>query len=120
MHYYRLMRGPKTTATDFAIPLMSARGCSFKCTFCYRMDQGYRMRSPESLLDEIEYLYKDFDINYIAFQDDLLMSSVSHTEEVCKEFLKRNLPIKWECNGRLNYCSEELFAINERRRMCFY
>ena len=39
------------------------------------------------------------------------MSSVAHTEEVCREFLKRNLPIKWNCNGRLNYCSEELLQL---------
>ena len=54
---------------------MSARGCSFKCTFCYRMDTGYRMRSPEALLDEVELLHKDYGITYISFQDDLLMSS---------------------------------------------
>ena len=111
MHYYRMLRMPKVKATDFVFPLMSARGCSFKCTFCYRMDPGYRMRSPEALLDEIEMLNKDYGITYIAFQDDLLMSSVEHTEEVCVEFLKRDLPVKWTCNGRLNYCSEELLQL---------
>ena len=39
------------------------------------------------------------------------MSSVFHTEEVCREFLRRNLPIKWQCNGRLNYCSKELLQL---------
>jgi len=39
------------------------------------------------------------------------MSSVAHTEEVCREFIKRNLPVKWRCNGRLNYCSEELLQL---------
>jgi len=111
MHHYRMMRVPKVPAADFCFPLMSARGCSFKCTFCYRMDPGYRMRTPTKLLDEIEILYKDFGINFIDFQDDLLMSSVEHTEAVCLEFLKRNLPIKWNCNGRLNYCSEELLQL---------
>ena len=111
MHYYRMLRLPRAKITDFAFPLMSARGCSFKCTFCYRMDTGYRMRSPEALLDEVEMLHKDYGITYISFQDDLLMSSVSHTEEVCKEFLKRKLPIRWNCNGRLNYCSEELLQL---------
>jgi radical SAM superfamily enzyme YgiQ (UPF0313 family) len=53
MEFYRLLRSPKTKATDFCMPLMSARGCSFKCTFCYRMDPGYRMRNAECLLDEI-------------------------------------------------------------------
>ena len=111
MHYYRMLRMPRVKATDFCFPLMSARGCSFKCTFCYRMDPGYRIRTPEPLLDEVERLYKDYGINYIAFQDDLLMSSVEHTEAVCLEFLKRNLPIRWNCNGRLNYCSEELLQL---------
>ena len=111
MNYYRMLRMPKVDATDFCFPLMSARGCSFKCTFCYRMDPGYRMRTPVKLLDEIEFLYKEYGINYIAFQDDLLMSSVEHTEAVCLEFLKRDLPIRWNCNGRLNYCSEELLQL---------
>ena len=111
MHYYRMLRMPKVKSTDFCFPLMSARGCSFKCTFCYRMDPGYRMRTPEPLLDEIEKLHKDYGITYIAFRDDLLMSSVAHTEAVCLEFLKRNLPVRWNCNGRLNYCSEELLRL---------
>jgi len=67
MHYYRMLRVPKVKGTDFVFPLMSARGCSFKCTFCYRMDTGYRMRSPEALLDEIEMLNKDYGITYISF-----------------------------------------------------
>ena len=75
MNYYRLMRFPKVKPTDFVFPLMSARGCSFKCTFCYRMDPGYRKRDPELLLDEVEFLYKTYGINRISFQDDLLMSS---------------------------------------------
>jgi len=111
MHFYRMLRAPKVKATDFCMPMMSARGCSFKCTFCYRMDPGYRKRNPEALLDEVEMLHKDYGVTYIEFLDDLLMSSIAHTEEVCKEFLKRNLPIHWECSGRLNYCSEELLYL---------
>ena len=111
MEYYRMLRMPNSKPTDFVMPMMSARGCSFKCTFCYRMDPGYRVRTPENLLDEVEKLYKNYGINYISFQDDLLMSSVEHTEAVCLAFLKRKLPIKWSCNGRLNYCSEELLQL---------
>ena len=111
MEYYRLRRQANMSATDFHQPMMSARGCSFRCTFCYRMDAGYRKRDPEAMLDEIEFLYKDYGINYISFQDDLLMSSVQHTEEVCRAFQKRKLPIVWNCNGRLNYCSKELLQL---------
>jgi anaerobic magnesium-protoporphyrin IX monomethyl ester cyclase len=108
MEYYRMMRMPNAETSDFVMPMMSGRGCTFKCTFCYRMDTGYRARNSEALLDEVEYLYKEYGINYVSFQDDLLMTSVEHTEEVCRAFAKRNLPVKWNCNGRLNYCSKEL------------
>ena len=111
MEIYRFQRTPNSRPTDFVIPIMSARGCSFKCTFCYRMDSGYRKRDPKALLDEVEMLHKNYGITFIYFQDDLLMSSVEHTEKVCKEFLRRNLPIVWICNGRLNYCSEELLQL---------
>ena len=111
MGHYRMQRLQKNTPTDFCMPMMSARGCSFRCTFCYRMDPGYRKRSARNLLDEVEMLHKNYGITYINFEDDLLMSSVAHTEEVCAEFLRRNLPVKWSCNGRLNYCSEELLQL---------
>ena len=67
MGHYRMLRLPKNKPTDFCFPMMSARGCSFKCTFCYRMDPGYRKRSAELLLDEVEMLHKDYGITYIAF-----------------------------------------------------
>ena len=111
MDIYKLMRLPKCSLTDFCFPMMSARGCTFKCTFCYRMDTGYRKRDPKELLDEVEKLYKDYGITRIAFMDDLLMASIEHTEAVCEEFLRRNLPVTWECCGRLNYCSKELLQL---------
>ena len=103
IEYYRLEREPRTEKTDFCMPLMSARGCTFKCTFCYRMDTGYRARNPEDLLDEVEYLHKEFGITYVSFQDDLLMSSVEHTENVCREFKKRNLPVVEEVSGVVSH-----------------
>ena len=103
----------------FCFPLMSARGCTFKCTFCYRMDPGYRKRDPELLLDEVEFLYKTYGINRISFQDDLLMSSVEHTEEVCKAFLKKftgYLGLLWQ----IELLQQRVTSINERCRLCFY
>ena len=117
--YYRLEREPCIEKTDFSMPLMSARGCTFKCTFCYRMDTGYRSRDPVDLLDEIEYLHKEFGITYISFQDDLLMSSIPHTEDVCREFIKRNMPVKWNCSGRLNYCTPELIKLMKKAGCVF-
>jgi len=119
IEYYRMEKEPRSEPTDFSIPIMSARGCTFKCTFCYRMDTGYRARDPKNLLDEVEYLYKEFGITYVSFQDDLLMSSIPHTEAVCNEFIRRKLPVKWNCNGRLNYCTTDLIKLMKQAGCVF-
>ena len=67
MKHYRMLRLPKAKPTDFCFPMMSARGCSFKCTFCYRMDPGYRKRNPGLLLDDVEMLYKNYHLEIMLY-----------------------------------------------------
>ena len=81
------------------------------CNFCYRMDKGHRARSPESIIEEIEILKKTYDVSYIDFQDELLMSSVKRTKELCEAFIKAKLNVKWFCNGRLNYAKPEVLRL---------
>jgi len=115
IEYYRLMPLPKKGATDFALPMMSGRGCTFKCTFCYRMDTGFRARNADDLLEEVKYLNKEYGINRFTFQDDLLMVSVVRTEDICAAFERANLNVQWDCNGRLNYARSDLL---QRMRKC--
>ncbi|MDM8553179.1 radical SAM protein [Desulfococcaceae bacterium HSG7] len=111
MEYYRLLRMPNCERSDFVMPLLSGRGCPFRCNFCYRMDEGFRPRSNEAIVEEIELLKKKYDITYIAFGDELLMSSIERTISLCRAFLKAGLNIKWGCNGRLNYAKPELLKL---------
>lgn len=117
--YYRLLRMPHATNRDFVMPMVSGRGCHFKCTFCYRMDEGFRPRSNESIIEEIKMLKKDHGITYIAFADELLMSSVERTTGLCEDFIKYNLNIKWDCNGRLNYANPKLLKLMKRAGCVF-
>jgi len=117
--YYRLLREPNCTNTDFVLPMISGRGCTFKCTFCYRMDKGFRPRSAEGIIEEIRLLKTDYDISYVAFFDELLMSSVVRTEEICKAFIRKKLNIKWHCNGRLNYARPDLLKLMKQAGCVF-
>ncbi|MBU4449633.1 MAG: radical SAM protein, partial [Proteobacteria bacterium] len=87
------------------------RGCTHKCSFCYRMDKGFRPRSPESIIKEIKFLQRTYGITYIAFSDELLMSSKKRTIELCTAFIEADLNIKWDCNGRLNNATPEVLKI---------
>jgi radical SAM superfamily enzyme YgiQ (UPF0313 family) len=109
--FYRLIRMPYAKKTDFVLPVISGRGCPFKCTFCYRMDKGFRPRSNEAVIEEIKFLQKDYDISYICFVDELLMSSPERTVDLCKDFIKSKLNIHWYCFGRLNYARPEILKL---------
>lgn len=111
IEYYRLLRMPHVAHTDFVMPLLSGRGCKFNCNFCYRMDKGFRPRSDEAIIEEIRFLKRTYGISYIAFADELLMSSVERTERLCRKFIQQRLHIKWDCNGRLNYCRPGLLKL---------
>lgn len=116
---YRLLRLPHIANNEFCMPLLSGRGCTFTCNFCYRMDQGFRPRSAESIVEEIQYLKLEYNISYIAFSDELLMSSKKRTEEICQAILKAKLNIKWDCNGRLNYADKDILKLMQESGCVF-
>jgi len=60
-----------------AMPINSARGCLFKCTFCYQVfcNNVYRYRSTKSIGKEVDHLKKKYGINYVTFYDDLTLFS---------------------------------------------
>lgn len=119
IEYYRLLREPHAGPSDFLLPVLSGRGCLFKCNFCYRMDEGFRPRSSDGILEEIRFLQRYHGINYVFFGDDLLMSSTKRTESLCEAFLLSGLKFKWWCNGRLNYAKPKLLQMMKRAGCVF-
>jgi radical SAM superfamily enzyme YgiQ (UPF0313 family) len=119
IEYYRLLRMPHVTNRDFVMPLLSGRGCPFQCTFCYRMDKGFRPRSNEAIIEEIRFLKNRFGITYIAFSDELLMTSRERTVSICEDLIRNNLNIKWDCNGRLNFAVPEVLNVMKRAGCVF-
>jgi radical SAM superfamily enzyme YgiQ (UPF0313 family) len=109
IEYYRLMRMPKCKNADFVMPVLSGRGCPFKCNFCYRMEKGFRARNVDAIVAEVKLLQNRYGVTYVAFSDELLMSSVERTEQMCRAL--KPLGVRWECNGRLNYAEKNLLEL---------
>ncbi|MBI3378822.1 MAG: radical SAM protein [Nitrospirae bacterium] len=117
--YYKLKRVPHASNADFTMDVLSGRGCTFKCNFCYRMDVGFRPRSNESIIEEIRLLKRNYNITYIVFQDELLMSSIERTIALCEDFINAKLNIKWNCQGRLNYAKPEVLSLMKKAGCVF-
>lgn len=119
IEYYRLMPSVHSTSTDFVMPVLATRGCIFKCNFCYRMDEGFRTRSNENVIEEIKFLKKNYSITYIIFSGELLMFSVEATIKFCEDLIKAKLDIKWNCDGRLNYAKPEVMKMMKKSGCVF-
>ena len=117
--YYSLLRMPHITNRQRCLPVISARGCPFECNFCYRMDKGVRLRSDQSIVEEIRRLQRDYGIGYVAFADELLMVSPGRTVRLCEAFLKAELNVTWDCNGRLNFATPEVLKLMKRAGCVF-
>jgi anaerobic magnesium-protoporphyrin IX monomethyl ester cyclase len=111
MDYYALLRMPHSDNRDRVLPVLGGRGCPYTCNFCYRMDPGIRLRSARSIVDEIRILQERYHVTYIAFMDELLMSSARRTRELCEALLAAHVRVKWCCNGRLNVATPEVLKL---------
>lgn len=107
---------PKNTRT---LPVLSSRGCPFKCNFCYRLEKGYRARSPESIVEELQILKTDYGIHHFQFGDELVMLSEKRTVELCEAFIRAELNVTWDCNGRLNYAKPSVLSTMKKAGCVF-
>lgn len=93
--------------------VLTSRGCPFDCIFCSIHGVcGYkwRPRDPYKVVDEIEFLVKNYGIKEIHFEDDNLTVDKKRAGIICDEIIKRKLDITWTTpNGvRIDTLDEEL------------
>jgi len=94
--------------------LITSRGCGNTCKFCCTTQywRVVRFRSAKNVVDEIEYVLKEFPfIKNFVFFDDTFTSNRKHAISVCKEILKRKIKINWACWSRTNIVDSEYFKI---------
>ena len=98
-----------------------SRGCIGRCKFCNAFEHWgckVRFRSVKNIVDEIEFLYKNFGVNLIVFHDDSFALKRKLALEVCHEIVRRDLKILWYTAARVDSIDEELL-IAMRRAGCF-
>ena len=84
------------------ICIISSRGCPYNCIFCvepsvYYGKPNYRVRSPENVVDEIEFVMKKYDMEEIYFDDASFTIDNRRVRAICEEILRRNLKVDWSC-----------------------
>jgi anaerobic magnesium-protoporphyrin IX monomethyl ester cyclase len=85
--------GAYPTGARPSIQLMASRGCPFNCSFCSNPVWGkkIRLRSPDSVLKEVEWLQNEFKVKEIFFQDDTFNFKRDWFEAICNGIIEREL-----------------------------
>jgi radical SAM superfamily enzyme YgiQ (UPF0313 family) len=90
--------------------LQTKRGCPFACIYCtYPLIEGrtVRMRSPESICNEIEMLRAQ-GIDTLFITDNEFNYPIAHALAVCQEIVRRRIQIKWSAYANPAHVTAEL------------
>lgn len=96
-----------------SFPLNTARGCMYRCSFCYHVyrKDRYRQRSPENIVAEIKELNSKYDANFISFWDELTLSSIKQSEQLADSIINSGLKIYWDGTARGDLFTEEHLGV---------
>jgi anaerobic magnesium-protoporphyrin IX monomethyl ester cyclase len=92
-------------------PLITSRGCVHWCDFCstVRMfGRGYRWRSAKNVVDEMEFVHKEYGVDQVTFYDDAFTVNRERVFNICSELHERNLNMTWDCGTRVDMLDREL------------
>ncbi|HKF77911.1 MAG TPA: radical SAM protein, partial [Candidatus Dormibacteraeota bacterium] len=109
IEYWRRHWGDATT------PLMSTRGCPFRCEFCHKPVFGdlFRARPGGTVIEEMREI-AELGYDHVWMSDDLFTLNYRRTMELCQEIEAAHLPLTWECLSRVTQVDYELFAQMKR------
>jgi len=82
---------------DATTPLMSTRGCPFRCDFCHKSVFGdlFSARPVESVVAEMREI-ADLGYDHIWMSDDLFTLNYKRTFELAQAIEEEHLPLTWE------------------------
>lgn len=117
--YTNCLKFAKMEETDRAFPLISTRGCTDKCSFCFRLDSGIRVRKPEQVVAEMKELNSRFGVNYFYFVDELAIVSRTQILKLLSLIREELPPIKFRMDCRVTMFDDEI-AIALKEAGCVF
>lgn len=91
------------------IQIFTGRGCMAHCNYCVYPQtlhgHEYRLRTPENVVAEFEYIASNFpDVKQIVIEDDTFTAKKQRIVDICNLLIEKKLNkrFRWLCNARVN------------------
>jgi len=85
--------------------LLTSTGCPFACAYCASsfLNPKRRLRSPELVVEEIEYWHKKYNvIDFVFYDDALLVDSEQHAVPILEGIVDQGLNIRFHTPNALH------------------
>jgi radical SAM superfamily enzyme YgiQ (UPF0313 family) len=103
------------TSRGVTLPMLGSRGCPYTCNYCpYLVNSRYRVRSPQSIVAEIEDLAGRYGIRGVTFRDPNLTYDKERVREFAELLLRRGLDVRWGMEARTDRLDPELITLLHR------
>lgn len=102
---------------DFYIPILTQRGCPFKCTFCRETyGKKFHARSPEHVVAEIRFLYERYGAREFHIYDPVFNYDQERAKNICRLIIESGLKISlaFPHGVRADIMTEELLTLMRR------
>ena len=92
------------------MPINTARGCVFKCTFCHYVfwHDPYRHRSAQNVIGEMKRNIKKYKANFFNFWDELSFHKIGPTDKFLDELIKADLNIHFTAAVRSDLMGKDV------------
>ncbi len=105
---------------QYEIPLVTSRGCPWRCAFCYNQganQRRWRPQSSERVLAEIDYVLSLTNVNhgYLKFYDDNFVANPKRARAIL-EALPKDMDVWLEM--RLDYVKEDFVKLLAEFKGC--
>ena len=109
--YTTCIKNPGMSDNERMLILLSSRGCVNKCSFCFRLEKGLRMRSIPNIIEEIKILNKKYGVTYFEFADEFFALSKKRIGDFNQLLEENNLKIKYWCASRVKGVDREVLQL---------
>jgi anaerobic magnesium-protoporphyrin IX monomethyl ester cyclase len=100
------------TSHGITLPMQGSRSCPYTCNYCpYLVNSQYRVRTPENIVDEIEYLVARYGVRGISFRDPNFTYGRERAGTLAELMLSRGLDMRWSMEARADRLDPELIAL---------
>ncbi len=103
MHRYHCLTVLNPMAT-----MVTSRGCPWHCGYCSQVySERLRFRSPEAVVQEMEWLERRFGVREIVMFDETFTIGKERIRQICEEKLRRNLQVRFNIRARVDTVDRE-------------